>query len=268
MIEDLPLNGHSPLEMYARAAGVVASDRYPDTGLIDQQTFNAFITNGAPVATADTGIEGVPDLVDLNRGSLGGSSYSPHVSLYIPSAEAIIEFKLQTSTLPVEYGHTSGSVRNVVVKPGTNQVHGSAMEVPRNSVFDANGFFANVAGQKLPPDMTNVFGGTVGGPVYLPRMYDGMNRTFFFASYEHLSNPPANTGLVSVATPKMWTDDFSELSTSIYNPYSTHYLPVHYSSCILRPAAWERDRTTRLWGSCGALRARLFFWRAIHEPVS
>jgi hypothetical protein len=223
IIEDLPLKGHGTFEIFKLAAGIVPWDRYQDTRLIDQTTTTGFVANGAPASTSDTTVDGVPDLLDLNR-SVTGGSYNAVVAAYVPSSEAVAEFKMQTSTLPAEYGKTSGSIMNVIVKSGTNEIHGSAFEFIRNSAMDANGFFANLAGQPLPPNKTNLFGGTVGGPVYIPKVYNGKNRTFFFASYEHLSNPQANTGLVSVATAKMRTGDFSELSTPIYNPYSTQYV--------------------------------------------
>jgi hypothetical protein len=222
-IEDLPLKGHGTFELFKLAAGVVPWDRYQDTRLLDQTTTTGFVTNGGPAATNDTTVDGVPDLLDLNR-SVSYGSYNAVVAAYVPSSDAMQEFKMQTSTLPAEYGHTSGSVMNVIVKSGSNAIHGSAYGYFRDTVMDANGFFGNLAGQPLTPSTTHLFGGALGGPIYFPKIYNGKDRTFFFASYEYMTNPQANQGTVSVATAQMRTGNFSQLSTQIYNPYSMNYV--------------------------------------------
>lgn len=81
-------------------------------------------------------------------------------------------------------GQNSGSVMNVIVRSGTNQLHGSAYEVHRDAALDARNFFEHGPGTSKAPFVWNEFGGTVGGPIYIPHVYDGRNRTFFFGGYD------------------------------------------------------------------------------------
>jgi len=108
--------------------------------------------------------------------------------------DALEEFRVQTSSYSAEYGRNPGGQFSFATRPGTNQWHGSAFEYLRNDVFDANDWFNNTLGKKKPALRQNDFGGTLGGPVMLPRFgegghqpgYNGRNRTFFFFSYEGL----------------------------------------------------------------------------------
>ncbi len=81
-------------------------------------------------------------------------------------------------------GQNSGSVMNVIVRSGTNQLHGSLYELHRDAALDASNFFENLFGLPKAPFVWNEFGGTVGGPIYIPHVYDGRNRTFFFVGYD------------------------------------------------------------------------------------
>lgn len=105
-----------------------------------------------------------------------------------PSPDAVAEFNLVDNGLSAEYGPTSGGVVNMVLKSGTNSLHGDLYEYNRNSYFSATSPFAqrNASGQPFlqPAVNYNDFGGTVGGPVYIPHLYNGKDRTFFFASYD------------------------------------------------------------------------------------
>src|SRR3954470_4219729 len=103
-----------------------------------------------------------------------------------PSIDLVQEYKVQTNNFSAEFGNTGGGVINVVTRSGTNQVHGSAYDFLRNDKFDANDFFANRAGIPISPLRFNQFGATLGGPVVIPKVYNGKDRTFFFFSYEGL----------------------------------------------------------------------------------
>ena len=96
---------------------------------------------------------------------------------------AIGEFKVQTNNYSAEFGHSGGAVINATVKSGTNQLHGDLWEYMRNDVFDAAQFFENSSGLSKGPYRQNQFGGTVGGPVVVPHVYDGRDKTFFFFAY-------------------------------------------------------------------------------------
>jgi len=125
-----------------------------------------------------------------------------------PSVEALTEFTVEASGAKAETGHASGGTLSFVSKSGTNQFHGSAFEFLRNQDFDAKGFFNSV----IPIYKQNNFGVTVGGPVYLPKLYNGRNKTFFFASYEGFRNRvgAGNGSFFSVPPPAFYKGDLSQ----------------------------------------------------------
>ncbi|MDQ6704620.1 MAG: carboxypeptidase-like regulatory domain-containing protein, partial [Acidobacteriota bacterium] len=100
-----------------------------------------------------------------------------------PPMDSIQEFKVQTSSYSAEFGHFGVQI-NATTRGGTNQLHGSMYEFLRNDALDAANFFDNFAGLRKAPLRYNLFGATMGGPVVLPRVYQGRNRTFFFVNYE------------------------------------------------------------------------------------
>ncbi len=126
-----------------------------------------------------------------------------------PSVEIIREFKVQSSTYSAEFGRGAGAQINVVTKSGTNEFHGNLFEFHGNSALNAKNFF-DPAG-KIPPFKRNLFGGTIGGPLSLPSIYDGQNQTFFFAGYEGLRERRAVTRRAAVPTAAMRRGDFSAL---------------------------------------------------------
>jgi hypothetical protein len=101
-----------------------------------------------------------------------------------PSVEALSEFKVTTSTVPAEFGRTSGGVESFATRSGTNDFHGTAYDLFRNEALNANAWFNNLQGQPRNLDRKNDYGGTFGGPVWIPKIYNGRNKTFFFFSYE------------------------------------------------------------------------------------
>jgi hypothetical protein len=109
-----------------------------------------------------------------------------------PSINTVQEFKLSNSTYSAEYGHTSGSVVNIATRSGSNELHGELFEFVRNDAFDARNFFDNPT-LPIPPLKRNQFGGAVGGPIWIPRVYDGRSKTFWFFSYEGLRQRQAVT---------------------------------------------------------------------------
>jgi len=148
-----------------------------------------------------------------------------------PSVEALNEFKVTTSSPTAQFGRTSGGIESFTTKSGTNSYHGTAFDIFRNEALDANswGFNyqndLNVAGgipavHKLR-DRQNDFGGTLGGPIRIPHVYNGHDKTFFFFSWEQYRNKPTTTQLSSVPTQAERGGDFSALlgaDTGIPNP--------------------------------------------------
>ncbi len=152
-----------------------------------------------------------------------------------PPIDLVQEYKVQTSNVPAEFGNTAGGVINVVTKSGANDVHGSLYDFLRNDFFDANNFFANAAGQKIAPIRFNQFGAAMGGPVYIPKLYDGRNKTFFFFSYEGLRWVRAYTATGTMPTALQRQGDFSQTFNQagqqiiVYDPNSTVQANGQYS---------------------------------------
>jgi hypothetical protein len=147
------------------------------------------------------------------------------VSSNAPSVEAITQFTVDSNGFKAEYGHAGGGVMMFVAKSGTNDFHGSAYEFVRNTDFDANDWFSNRAGKPRQIYKQNDFGFTVGGPVWIPKVYRGRNKTFFFFSYEGFRNRNgATNATATVPTAEMYNGDFSNWVNSqgkqipIYDP--------------------------------------------------
>ncbi|MBC7924193.1 MAG: TonB-dependent receptor [Bryobacteraceae bacterium] len=134
------------------------------------------------------------------------SSDTAEAALNTPSVEALTEFTVDTNGFKAEYGQAGGGVMTFASKSGTNQIHGSAYDFLRNDAMDARGFFARTRSVYRQND----YGFTVGGPVVLPKIYDGRNKSFFFVSFEGFRNRVgANATIFNVPTPEMFQGDFS-----------------------------------------------------------
>jgi hypothetical protein len=138
-----------------------------------------------------------------------------------PSVEALSEFKVTTSTPAAQYGRTSGGIESFTTKAGTNRYHGTVYDLFRNEALDANSWLfnyqndLNVIGGAPPThklrDRQNDYGGTLGGPVRIPHVYDGKDKTFFFFSWEQYRNKVGVTTSATVPTDAERTGDFSAL---------------------------------------------------------
>jgi hypothetical protein len=176
---------------------------------------------GGQAASWSATLDGL--LVNTNRSSDAGET-----SYLAPSVESITEFAVDTNGFKAEFGQAGGGVITFVSKSGTNEYHGVAYDFLRNDAFDARGFFA----PSRSIYKQNDFGVTAGGPVWIPKVYKGRNRTFFFAAYEGFRNRLGQNGsILSVPTPEMYQGDFSKLVSSsgslipIYDPSTTQPNP-------------------------------------------
>ncbi len=208
MVDDLPLvvGGamRSPFDLVS-----VASD--------SKGSGTTLSIGGGQAASWSATLDGVP--VNTNRSADAGET-----AYLTPSVESITEFSVDTNGFKAEYGQAGGGVITFASKSGTNQLHGSAYEFLRNDDMDARGFFAATRSIYKQSD----FGVTMGGPVTIPKVYHGKNRTFFFLSYEGFRNRQgANGSLFTVPTPEMYQGNFTNLVNNknqlipIYNPLST-----------------------------------------------
>jgi hypothetical protein len=190
-VENMPLNGRSFQDLILLTPGVVTTSPQASASL---GASGEFSVNGQRTESNYYTVDGV----SANVGIQGGNTKVPSTSGSLPvstavgttqglvSVDALEEFRVSSSTYSAEYGRNPGGQFSFVTRSGTNQWHGSAFEYLRNDVFDANDWFNNFFKQPKAPLRQNDFGGTLGGPVEIPRVYDGKDRTFFFFSYEGL----------------------------------------------------------------------------------
>src|SRR6185503_5116439 len=144
------------------------------TGLSGASSVVAFSVNGGRTTSNSLTIDGADN---LDRGA--------NLTLYnYPSPDAISEFKTLRGQYSAQFGRNASGQIDVVTKSGTNSLHGTAYEYFRNNDLDANGYINNLLQKKIGPYHYNVFGFSVGGPVYIPKIYHGRNKTFFFVSEE------------------------------------------------------------------------------------
>ncbi|HYW42991.1 MAG TPA: TonB-dependent receptor [Bryobacteraceae bacterium] len=182
---------------------------------------SAVSLGGGQAASWSATLDGLS--VNTNRSADAGET-----AYLTPSVESITEFAVDTNGFKAEYGQAGGGVITFASKSGTNEFHGTAYEFLRNDLFDARGFFAKTRSIYKQSD----FGAAAGGPVEIPKVYHGRNRTFFFLSYEGFRNRIGSNGSVlTVPTPEMYKGDFSDWVNSkgaqlaVYDPVSTRQNP-------------------------------------------
>lgn len=219
-VMSIPLNTRNPLLLLRLTGGVVPGAINPGDNTASQSTTANFHINGSRSNTNEILIDGA-----ANTGT-----YNNQVSA-IPQVDAVQEFKVNTNPYAAEFGRTGGGVVSYTMKSGTNELHGNLHEFLQNYVLDANGFNANRAGQPRPSFRKNQYGFTVGGPVLIPKLYNGRNRTFFFFGFEGLRQSSFSSFVGTVPTSLERQGDFSQsLDTNgklitIYNPYTTRLDP-------------------------------------------
>jgi hypothetical protein len=183
-IENTPLNGRSFQTLIELTPGIVltqATDGNPGQFSVNGQRSNAnYLTVDGVSANVGTTPGGA--LGEATNGSALGLGANGTTGSLV-SADALQEFRVQTSSYAPEYGRSPGAQIAIATRSGTNEFHGSLSEYLRNDKTDANDWFANRNGIPRPALRQNDFGGVFGGPVRLP-FYNGRNKTFFFLSYE------------------------------------------------------------------------------------
>ncbi len=210
-ILDLPLNGRNPFALANLAPGVVpASNNSGSTPWI----------SGGRNSSSEITIDGTSVILPENNVSINQTGYTPIV-------DSIAEFNVITNSLAAEYGRSGGGVINVATRSGTNEFHGSLFEFLRNSQLDANSWGNNRNGVARAAFQRNQFGGTVGGPISIPKLYNGQNRTFFFFAEQSTRQRSASTATGSVPTEAWRNGDFSDLRNgsgqliTLYDPLTT-----------------------------------------------
>jgi len=198
-VSNLPLNGRNFAQLALLSTGTAPSE----PGARDEGGYG-FSANGARSLQNNFLLDGVdnnsnlPDL--LNETNF----------VIQPPVEALQEFKVQTNAYSAEFGRGNGAIVNAVIKSGANQIHGSAWEFLRNNKLDSRNYFDPV-GAPAPPYKQNQFGATFGGPIVIPHVFDGRNRSFFFVDYEGFRVRQAQTQTAFVPPTAWRTGDFSDL---------------------------------------------------------
>jgi hypothetical protein len=198
-VADLPLNGRDPLQLATLTAGVLPGQKTPN-GVPPGEDFVGAGTREIQNSVSLDGIAIMNNLITTTP--------------YHPSPDAIQEMEIQTGTYSAQYGAYLGLHMNLVTKSGSNDLHGALWEFFRNDKLDARNFFLSPTAPKAPLRQ-NQFGFELGGPVWIPKIYDGRNKTFFMIDYEGLRLIKNVTSLDTVLTPLMRQGNFSEFKTQL-----------------------------------------------------
>src|SRR5437667_494315 len=173
-VNDLPLNGRNFTFLAQLTAGVTVGQQ-ESRGLDASGDFTA---NGNRPSQNNYLLDGIDNNIDVVD-FLNGTAF-----VVLPSVDAIQEFKAQTNNYSAEIGRAGGAVLNATIKSGTNQFRGNVWEYLRNDKLDAADFFEDAGGRSKGEFRQNQFGATIGGPIIIPHIYNGKNKTFFFGDYE------------------------------------------------------------------------------------
>lgn len=192
---NLPLNGRNTADLALLQPGVTDPDPDDTGGTANAPQFN--VAGGRS--------DSITYLLD---GGLDNNLLSNGV-VYFPNPDAVQEFRILTSNYTAEYGRNAGGIVSVVMKSGTNSIHGSAFDFVRNDALNANTFFNNLNG--LPRDVLkrNQFGVTIGGPFEIPKLVNGKDRFFWFFSYEGQRLSQGIGSQTTTFTPAELAGDFS-----------------------------------------------------------
>jgi Carboxypeptidase regulatory-like domain len=229
-VNDLPLNGRNFTQLLSLTPGVAPVSVAQNAMGGRAGGFGAPISVGSafifPAVNGQTNRSNFFLTDGLNNFGSFQSTYSVP-----PIVDAIQEFKVVSHTDSAQFGSVLGGVVNVVTKSGTNEYHGTGWEYVRNTAFDARNTFL----QKVTPFRQNQFGASFGGPVWIPKLYNGRNKTFFYFAYQGFRYTQDSDSLLKVPTAAQLAGDESSFPTQIYNPFSTRPDPANPGKFIRDP---------------------------------
>lgn len=217
LIENLPLevsgSPRNPVQFITLVPGFVGNvSNNPGQNNTDDYKVNGGQENGTDILVDGVSISLVSPNTQMNKGV---------------SPDAVQEFTVLQSNFSPEYGQSGDGIVSLTVKSGTNQFHGSAYDYLRNRALDANSWTNNTQGLPRSVDTQNDFGATAGGPVYIPKVYDGRDKSFFFFAYEGFRFNTGGTSILSLPPESFRNGDFSGLcpgitpTTTCTNPSGT-----------------------------------------------
>ena len=214
-IDELPMLGRSPYILARISPGVLVAGQINDTKPYDVAGQSFVSVGGGRRYNTEFQINGMPNVLPVGY-------FSGRVA-YTPPADGTQEFQVITNAFDAQYGSSGNGIISVTTKSGSNQFHGSAYEFFQNDKLIATNYFVNSVGGKKPPRRFNQFGGSGGGPLWIPKVFNGKDKLFFFFAYEGIRNAAPNATFATVPTDKMRSGDFSELlarkpAVAIFNP--------------------------------------------------
>src|SRR6266436_3430291 len=217
-IEELPLALNGTGQSHLRS---VESFVFLTPGTVGPGTFSDSASSGI-FESKISGGQNLGTEVILDGASIAHAELGPTFDENAPSVEAISEFKITTSTMSAEFGRTSGGVESFTTKSGTNSYHGAAFDLLHNDKLNAVPWNNISNGSNVKPrDHQNDYGGSFGGPVRVPKLYNGRDKTFFFFSWEQYRNNQGGTAVDTLPTDAERQGDFSALQglpTGLINP--------------------------------------------------
>lgn len=216
-VANLPLNGRTPMDLAKMAYGVVNTGNRDQNRPYENGGFSDFAMGGAVSGANEALLDGVP-----NTGTLGTSGRR---AAFSPPVDAVSEVRVEVFNTDASYGGAGGGTVEIITKGGTNGLHGSASEFNQVSNLTATPFFTNASGGKKTVFRQNTWGLTAGGPVWVPKVFDGRNKLFWFFTYEGHKNSEPNPTFITVPTEAERRGDFSALlklgnNYQLYNPAS------------------------------------------------
>jgi hypothetical protein len=201
-VADLPLNGRTPAILTELSAGVTSTGAPHMVHPFDNNAGNSWSIGGTPKQSSEVLLDGSPDLT-----MLGATAYSP-------TQDSVQEVSVRPFDTDASFGHTIGGVINQITKSGSNALHGTAYEFGQISGIDANTYYNKRAGNPTPVFHFNQYGLTVGGPVRIPKLYDGRNKLFFFFAWEGVKDSTPNTVTTTVPTSNELSGNFHQTLVS------------------------------------------------------
>jgi len=226
-VNELPLNGRNFTQLLTLTPGASPVSVAQNNGGGGGFAGNAIGAYSFPALNGQRNrsnmflLDGITDLAFI-----GNYNFEPIV-------DTVQEFKVQSHNDESQFGQAVGGIVNVVTKSGTNQFHGSLWDFLRNSAFDARNYFQ----ARVNPLRENQYGIAGGGPVWIPKVYNGKNRTFFYGGFEGFRQSQAAQTVGLTGTAAELGGDFSGIRNQLYNPFSTTPDPAHPGSYTRTPFA-------------------------------
>jgi hypothetical protein len=231
-VMEMPLSNRNLLQLVSLVSGVYDRGATAAPATTGSVAFGRWTSNGGMTNTNEFMLDGATAiLANMNAASI------------IPTIDAIEEFKIHTNAMSAEFGRTGGAVINATYRSGTNTPHGTVYEFWKNRVLNANTWLNNSNGTTRDFLNIHTFGYSIGGPVVLPKVYDGRNRTFFFHNYEGYRDVLPSRQILTVPTQAEIGGNFSERRNQsgslilIYDPLTTTAVPGQANRYTRQPFA-------------------------------